>query len=456
MKKCLLLLLLCCLMVGVVGSAGAMVSYDKAEYSFLVDRCSEADKQYATLIQAGVGYSDSDYSGFARFIPEVSGKYIISYACSFSAHVLEIEDVGRVSHGSSESFDLEANETYYLSCSGYSKFAICYPAQNLHPQNEEFIATSLANCTSPAVEEAFCQYCGMVIATREIAPALGHTPGEWVVEKPASCTGEGLYAQRCTVCNEVLNSTVLEKLAHTPGNEVEIRAATCIAPGQRGVYCIECSELLSTTEQPKTDHTQGAWVDLKPATCLDDGLRVQRCTVCNVNLSTETVSALGHAAVTTETASTCLIAGGKTTACSVCGITLSSEAFPQADHIPGSWTDLKAATCTAEGARVQRCTVCNATLNTETVPAFGHSPMEWVTAEENGCLIAGKRVQKCSLCGVTLAEESLPALPHQWSAWVTDIEATKEREGRNSRYCTSCGETETVATPKVEKFLGIF
>ncbi len=48
-----------------------------------------------------------------------------------------------------------------------------------------------------------------------IIPALGHTPGEWVVTKDATVTENGEEVCRCTVCNAIIESREIPKLSYS-------------------------------------------------------------------------------------------------------------------------------------------------------------------------------------------------------------------------------------------------
>ena len=129
-----------------------------------------------------------------------------------------------------------------------------------------------ATCTAAQV----CTVCGV-----ELAPALGHTPGA-----AATCT----TAQVCTVCGVELAPA----LGHTPGAQTEILAPTCTVEGAWEIRCTVCDALLDSGKINALGHTPGEWTEILAPTCVDEGAWEIRCNVCDALLDSGSIEELGH------------------------------------------------------------------------------------------------------------------------------------------------------------------
>lgn len=128
--------------------------------------------------------------------------------------------------------------------------------QPVHPGAHEYgtdvLETQQPSCTEAGWKRVKCSMCG-VIATIEI-PAAGHTYGELVPKKDATCTEQGNLAHyRCTSCN---------------GYFV---ADTTAADGKKPV-----SKTDVTTEAKGHDYEK----EIKKATDQADGVITSKCKVC--------------------------------------------------------------------------------------------------------------------------------------------------------------------------------
>lgn len=70
-----------------------------------------------------------------------------------------------------------------------------------HDWETEFTIDEKPTCTKPGSKSHHCTRCDAKTDITEI-PANGHSYGEWIVEKPASMTEDGLEVRICSVCRE--------------------------------------------------------------------------------------------------------------------------------------------------------------------------------------------------------------------------------------------------------------
>lgn len=91
--------------------------------------------------------------------------------------------------------------------------------------------------------------------TEETIPPCDHVLGNWMVEKPSTCTTEGSRYKECTLCKAKVETEVIAKIAHSPGNWIVDKKATCQAQGQQHLECTQCKEKLLYITVGKADHS---------------------------------------------------------------------------------------------------------------------------------------------------------------------------------------------------------
>lgn len=70
-----------------------------------------------------------------------------------------------------------------------------------------------ATCTKNGkTEGSHCSTCGEVIVEQKEVPALGHTPGKWIVTVEPTKETEGIRIMNCSVCGEFIQSSVIPKI----------------------------------------------------------------------------------------------------------------------------------------------------------------------------------------------------------------------------------------------------
>ena len=98
-----------------------------------------------------------------------------------------------------------------------------------------------ATCTEDGLTDgSYCADCGDIITEQKVIPAFGHTAGDWIVDKEATCTEAGSKHKECEICGELLET---EEIPVTEHNYV----ANVIAPegytiGYTLHKCTECGD----------------------------------------------------------------------------------------------------------------------------------------------------------------------------------------------------------------------
>ena len=90
----------------------------------------------------------------------------------------------------------------------------------------DWIVDSEATCTEAGVEKKTCANCGD--AQTQATDSLGHDYStEWTVDLEANCETAGSKSNHCTKCDEKTNVTEIVALGHTYGDWTLDKAATC-------------------------------------------------------------------------------------------------------------------------------------------------------------------------------------------------------------------------------------
>ena len=126
----------------------------------------------------------------------------------------------------------------------------------------------------------------------EVSECKTHKWGkEKLNEVPATCTTEGSYQQKCTVCGAIQQKKT-SALGHDWDAGTVTQQPTCTAKGKKTVSCTRCS---ATEEQDVAakGHSFGSWVDDTPATCATPGTQKRTCSECGA-IETQDVPTLEH------------------------------------------------------------------------------------------------------------------------------------------------------------------
>ncbi len=247
--------------------------------------------------------------------------------------------------------------------------------------------------------------------------ALGHTPStEVVIEKyiAPTCETKGSYDSviYCEVCGEEVSreSNELDALGHSYGEGVVTKEATCTEVGELTYTCQNDESHTYTEEIPATGHTEVTDPAVEP-TCTEAGLTEgSHCSVCGaIIVAQEEVNALGHAydeGVVTKEA-TCTEAGELTYTCRNDESHTYTEEIPATGHTEVTDAAVEP-TCTETGlTEGSHCSVCGEIIIAqEEIPALGHN-LEYVEAKASSATISGNtEYWYCKVCNRYYADEA--------------------------------------------------
>lgn len=355
-----------------------------------------------------------------------------------------------------------------------------------HIESDEFVTTD-ATCAEQGKREYFCATCGDPLR-EEVIEMLAHTPADEFLIVDPTCTLPGNIYKCCTVCQQIIVSTVevtLPATGHVKSEEATLVDPTCAEKGKLVYMCTVCEEpaeeeILEDIEQP--EHQPGELGVITEPSCTEAGLEGVRCTVCETILSEEILPATGHSDtfdIVQQIEATCKGPGRDAYYCLYCGELQKTESKAAAEHkyeyidtlipatchdtglakkycvwckddggyipldiqhTPGEVEDITAATCTEAGVGKQICTICGILIADDVViDPLGHDYS--VTAEEipSTCTTKGSITLKCALCEELAEPIEFDMIPHEYSEDMQDIEPTCVRKGMRAKVCTVCG-----------------
>lgn len=269
----------------------------------------------------------------------------------------------------------------------------------------------------------------------------------------ATCTQAGNSAYwYCTSCEKYfsdaegnteieLEATVIPATGHTPSDWIVTTPATCTAAGSKHKTCTVCGAELQVEEIPALGHDYGDWAITTPATCTEAGLRTRVCSRNENHKETEPIAALGHTwgewqVVTpaTETQE-----GLERRVCSRDANHVDERSIPMIGHVHSiQAVAAKAATCEAAGnTAYYECSGCHHyfsdalgenEINAEdfTIAALGHDYGEWTVTTPAQVGVAGEETRVCSRDANHKETRPIDAIPypHREDGGVNVYEAT--------------------------------
>lgn len=243
-------------------------------------------------------------------------------------------------------------------------------------------STVSATCTQAGYSVYTCGVCG-ITENRDFTSAAEHSY-EWVTDKAATCSAEGVKHEKCKNCTAVRNeNTAIEKTAHTPQTVAAVEA-TCVKKGlTEGTKCSVCGEVLvAQTETEFAAHKYNT--QITEATCTQDGAATSVCSVCG-DTQVKVLYATNHEGKygTKGLSPTCTedgFSGG--IYCPDCKTYLSGhEVLKATGHTPYVSLEEIEATCTKSGRTQEvRCAGCDKVLEaSKTTAKTPH-----IDADDNG------------------------------------------------------------------------
>ena len=281
-----------------------------------------------------------------------------------------------------------------------------------------------AKCETTGVRTYKATYDAHIDTKEDIIDALGHDWNEWVIEKEATETEEGLKTRTCKNNPTHVETMVIPVTTHEHNLEyIEEVPATCTKDGMKAYYkCSECDLMFEDEEATieiadlstlviKASHTPANAVreNEVAATCENNGSydEVVYCSVCGEELSreTKTIPALGHDYQFDSFVWTGFTAKAKY----ICSHDESHFELHDAVVTNEITTEAK---CETTGIRTYTVTYEGHTdTKEETIEAIGHEWNNWVVTKEAQIGVKGEETRTCSRCGKT-EKRDIKALPY--------------------------------------------
>ena len=201
-----------------------------------------------------------------------------------------------------------------------------------------------------------------------------HTPSDWIIDKPATCSAAGSKHKECTdaTCKEVLETATITATGHT-AVKLPAVAATCTTAGKtEGSQCSVCKTVLKAQTTVAAKGHTAVKLPAVAATCTAAGkTEGSQCSVCKTVIKAQTtVKAKGHTVVKLPAVAATCTAAGKTegSQCSVCKAVIKAQTtVAMKSHTPSNWITDKKATASAAGSMHKECTVCKKVLETKAI-----------------------------------------------------------------------------------------
>lgn len=446
---------------------------------FFADEAGDHQLTEEELIVPATGHNGLDESGNEVWTlekeamcgdPGLERMYCQNPWCKFSDEDCEV-------HLTQHTFMIDERQTYidpdyYVRSADY---AIWNEAE------DQWVGTT---CLENGVLHWTCRNCEGTESEHgfdSMVDPAPHTPGDWIVVEPISCTHEGVEVQKCTVCGIDLDYRYTECSDHSTSpledgfassaDQMELISSVPNVCGTGTVDTYQCTHVWDGQRcnytvvigQP-ADHTLGEWYVVQPATCEESGLEQRDCINNNDYSETREIDPLGHDLVLEKhIAATCTEPGKNRYYCqrTGCGYTVEEDLVeePALGHdLGGNYNITKKANCLENGEKVLYCcrvnngTVCNAKLDVKAILARGqdgdHVWGEWHTITESDCITAGAEQRECQNTQETDEYEACdavetkgsPALGHQLIK--TAYKSATCLESGNQAYstCTVCGK----------------
>ena len=299
----------------------------------------------------------------------------------------------------------------------------CYAYCTGHNWNEEYTIDKPATCTEDGIKSKHCAYCKEVTDVTVI-PAGHNWNKEYTIDKAATCVEDGSKSKHCSVCNAVNEDTVevIPKGGHSFSDKFIVdQNPSCTKDGLKSKHCQICGETTDVTTIQAIGHSFGEWVEITPNTCESNGLRQRTCEVCGT-VESENLDSKGHdweRGFSVDHAATCTQDGSQSRHCKNCDAVIDSQVIPTLGH---DWNSMptveKVATCKENGVKSIHCKRCNAVKkdSEKVIPKTGHKFSAWKTTKVATEIISGQKTHTCSVCGhtekqtISILKPTLPAV----------------------------------------------
>ncbi len=320
-----------------------------------------------------------------------------------------------------------------------------------HTLSETFTILKAATCGEDGSKAKACTYTGCdAWGETTIIPATEtHQYDEKITIKQKSCTEDGLFQRKCSVCGST-KDVIDPAQGHLYDEEYTIDLqATCTNDGEKSIHCLNCADRKDITVIQAPGHAWDEGTVQSKATCTEEGTLLYACQHCEETKS-ETIEKLGHDfddEYTIDLAVGCTTNGTKSQHCKRenCEVKQNITEITATGHQWGTPTVTIAPTCTETGEEKYICEKCTEEKK-EIIAATGHDFSESFTIDLNPtCITTGKQSKHCQHTGCSETDEEtvIAALGHQLESKGVQLEPTCEKEGEELFACTKCTYTET-------------
>ena len=161
----------------------------------------------------------------------------IFHKCEFSVENIDTNYLYSVANCTEKS-------KYYYSCACGEKGTELFEYGNALGHDLTHHDSKQVTCTDIGYDEYdTCSRCDY--STYEEISATGHTDGEWIIDKEATCTENGSKHQICSVCESTIKTETITKLGHTDGEWITDKEATVTENGLKKLICDACGAIIS-------------------------------------------------------------------------------------------------------------------------------------------------------------------------------------------------------------------
>lgn len=271
--------------------------------------------------------------------------------------------------------------------------------------------------------------------------ALSHTPGNWIVDKDATFTEEGLKHKECTMCGTTIETSTIPMLYHSYISVVT--NPTCTEQGYTIHTCSKCGDVYTDDYTPALDHSLGEWMQIKSPTCVEHGIENSNCIRCDHFIS-RTINKINHTYTSIVVSPNCTERGYTMHTCS-CGDSYKDSFVNAKGHTFFEWwTTVVEPTCTKNGEQRLYCFYCDF-YQSNILPATGDHQYMIIIVSVPSCTQKGEDKYSCK-CGYSYSIY-YNELGHSHWSWEIIRNPTLTEEGIEQRGCYTCGELETRPIP---------
>lgn len=178
---------------------------------------------------------------------------------------------------------------------------------------------------------------------------------DWLDVSSFSCGETGEQIIKCLKCEKVLETKTITKEHQYKEN---VNPATCTKNGSIINQCTLCGEILSTTVLPALEHNFGDWMVAIEATCHQVGVSEKTCNLCGFKETSQIEKMTHEFDEEILSIKTCTQDGKIKYTCKHCG-TFTYKTDLTEGHLPGNVRILKEPTSTHVGKKEVVCENCD-------------------------------------------------------------------------------------------------